>query len=46
MTKYIVLFALIGTVLCGLAASQAKAYSCNSFCYNVGGYRICNTNCN
>lgn len=48
MTKYttaVVLFALIGIGLCGFAASQAKAYSCTTYCYTVMGRQICNTNC-
>lgn len=48
MTKYtaaIVLFALIGIGLCGFAASQAKATTCNTFCNDIGGFRYCTTNC-
>ena len=48
MTKYtisVVLFALIGTGLCGLVASQAKATVCNTSCYTIMNQQYCNTTC-
>ena len=41
----IALFALVGLGICGFAASQAKAYSCSTYCYTIGSNTYCNQNC-
>lgn len=48
MVKFVsgvALFALVGLGLCGFAASQAKAYSCQTSCYTVFNQQYCNTTC-